>query len=95
MQEKLNNLKNNSLLEVSQWWGLREAGKGGIIITQDKYLYSYTFYYRLTPFLEKNNIPLEYISDGKLLTNEEYEKVINFIEKEIVGKTFTSQPIFD
>ena len=53
MQEKLNNLKNNSLLEVSQWWGLREAGKGGIIITQDKYLYSYTFYYRLTPFLER------------------------------------------
>lgn len=95
MQEKLNNLKNNSLLEVSQWWGLREAGKGGIIITQDKYLYSYTFYYRLTPFLERNNIPLEYISDGKLLTNEEYKKVINFIEKEIVGKTFTSQPIFD
>ena len=52
--------------------------------------------YRLkTPFLERNNIPLEYISEGKLLTNEEYKKVLNFIEKEIVGKTFTSQHIFD
>lgn len=95
MQEKLNNLKNNSLLEVSHWWGLRDAGKGGAIITQDKKIYYYTFYHRLTPFLEKNNLPQEYISEGRTLTNEEYEKVIKFIEEEIVGKSFEFQRIYD
>ena len=59
---------------------------------KDEYNDPYT-YTKL--FLERNNIPLEYISEGKLLTNEEYKKVLNFIEKEIVGKTFTSQSIFD
>ena len=95
MQEKLNNLKNNSLLEVSHWWGLRDAGKGGAIITQDKKICYYTFYHRLTPFLEKNNLPHEYISEGRTLTNKEYEKVIKFIEEEIVGKSFESQRIYD
>ena len=42
-----------------------------------------------------DNIPQEYISKGIALTNNQYNKIIEFIETEIVGKTFTSQPIFD
>lgn len=95
MQEKLKKLKNNSLLEVSHWWGLFESGHSGTIITQDKKLYTYTFYHRLTPFLEDNNIPLEYISKGKQLTKIEYQQIINFIEKEIIGKKFKCMCIRD
>ena len=95
MQEKIKELRNNCLLELANWWGLRESGNGGTIITKDKKLYTYTFYHRLTPFLERNNIPQEYISKGIALTNNQYNKIIEFIETEIVGKTFTSQPIFD
>lgn len=95
MQEKLKDLQSNSLLEVSSWWGLHNPGKSGIIITQDKKIYYYNFYHRMTSFLEKNNIPLESITKGKTITEKEYEKVIKFIEEEIVGKTFTQERIFD
>ena len=95
MQEKLKDLQSNSLLEVSSWWGLHNPGKSGIIITQDKKIYYYNFYHIMTPFLEKNNIPLESITEVKTITEKEYEKVIKFIEEEIIGKTFTSKRIFD
>lgn len=95
MQEKLNQLKNNSLLEISNWWGLHESGKSGTIITQDKMIYHYTLYSRPTKFLTDNNIPLESLSKGKTITEEEYLKVIQFIKKEILGKDFISNKIFD
>ncbi len=95
MQEILNNLKTNSLLQISNWWGLRDAGKAGTIITKDKMLYKYSFYHRLSPFLETNNIPKEYISEGIKLSDEEYERVIKFIEEEIVDKTFIFKKIYD
>ena len=95
MQKILNNLKNNSLLQISNWWGLWDAGKSGAIITKDKMLYKYTFYHRLSPFLEKNNIPKEYISPGIKLSNEEYQRTIKFIEKEMVDKDFISKKIRD
>ena len=87
MQKILNNLKNNSLLQISNWWGLRDAGKSGAIITKDKMLYKYTFYHRLSPFLEKNNIPKEYISPGIKLSNEEYQRTIKFIEKDLYSSS--------
>ena len=95
MQEKLNSLKETSILEISNWWGLHNPGTSGTIISQDKKIYHYTIYHRETNFLKENNIPLESISKGRNLTEEEYERVIKFIEENIVGKTFTSQRIFD
>lgn len=95
MKEKLNNIKNNSLLEIENWWGLHEPGKKGIIITQDKKIYNYHWYYKTSPILEENNIPLEFISEGIPMTEEQYQKVIEFIEKEICNKDFPFQKIFD
>ena len=95
MQEKLNDLKNNCLLEVSHWWGFMGGGNSGTIITQDKKLYTYTFHNNLTPILKDNNIPLEYISKGQKLTEEEYQTITKFIENEIVGKTFEFMCIRD
>lgn len=95
MQEKLNSLKEISILEISNWWGLHNPGSSGTIITQDKKIYHYTIYHHETNFLEENNIPLESISKGKNLTEEEYERVIKFIEDNIVDKTFTFKRVFD
>lgn len=95
MQEKLNSLKETSILEISNWWGLHNPGTSGTIISKDKKIYHYTIYYRETNFLKENNIPLETISEGRTLTEEEYKSVINFIEENIIGKTFSSQRIFD
>ncbi len=95
MQEKLNLLKETSILEISNWWGLHNPGTSGTIISQDKKIYHYNIYYRETNFLKENNIPLETISEGKKLTEEEYESVIKFIKENIVGKSFTSQRIYD
>lgn len=95
MQEKLKELQENSLIELSNWWGLRNAGKKGIIITQDKMMYEYTFYFHLTPFLEKNNIPQETLFKVKELSEEEFKKINDFIKKEIINQTFKSESIFD
>lgn len=95
MQEKLDNLKSRSLLEIANWWGLHEPGKRGIIITQDKKLYQYHWYYRTSPLLEEHKIPQEYISEGIPITEDQYQKVIEFIEKEICNKDFPFAKIFD
>ncbi len=95
MKEKLKKLQENSLLEVSNWWGLRNPGTSGTIITQDKMLYHYTIYYRESSFLTDNNIPLESLSKGRKITEEEYSKVIEFIENNIVGKNIEPHRIFD
>lgn len=95
MQEKLKKLKENSLLEISNWWGLGNAGSSGTIISEDKKIYHYTIYYRETGFLKEHNIPLESISEGRTITKEEYERIIKFIEDNIIDKTFTSDRIFD
>ena len=95
MQEKLTSLRNDSLLEISNWWGHHNPGRSGTIISRDKKIYHYTIYYRETSFLTDNNIPLESLSKGHKLTEEEYQKIIKFIEDNIVGKKFESKRIFD
>lgn len=95
MQEKLKKLEENSILVIESWWGLYNPGFGGTIITKDKKIYTYTFYYKKTPSLLENNVPLENISSGRKLTDEEYTKIINFIEKEIVNKNYSICDILD
>ncbi|MGN1370804.1 MAG: hypothetical protein ACI4XM_00780 [Candidatus Coprovivens sp.] len=95
MQEKIEKLKETSILEISNWWGLHNPGKSGTIISQDKKIYHYTIYYRETPFLKEHNIPLESLSKGRKITEKEYNKIIEFIEKNIIDKEFTSNSIFD
>ena len=49
----------------------------------------------MTPFMEKNNIPLEDITLIKELTDEEYDKLISFIKEEIVNKEYVCRPLRD
>ena len=89
MQEKLDKLKENSILGVEAKANLSICpGTSGTIITKDKKVYGYSLYIFMTPFMEKNNIPLENIYLIKELTDDEYNKIQKFIEEEIVNKKY-------
>ena len=49
MNEEVEKLKENALLHISTWWGLKYPGYSGTIITADKELYEYFFYNDLVP----------------------------------------------
>ena len=89
--KKLDELRKNMIFELSNWWGHQFAGYGGRIVTSNKELYYYEFYH-LTLDYERNKGKIEKIKD---LTDEEYARVINFIETEIKGKEFEDNRIFD
>ena len=96
MQEKLDKLKEKSILGVEVKANLSiSPGISGTIITKDKRVYVYSLYYHMTPFMEKNNIPLEDITLIRKLTDEEYDKLISFIKEEIVNKEYVCRPLRD
>ena len=89
MQELVDKLKENSILGVEVKANLSiSPGKSGTIITKDKKVYGYSLYIFMTPFLEKNNIPLENIYLIKELTDDEYNKILKFIQEEIISKEY-------
>ena len=62
MQELVDKLKETSILGVEVKANLSVSpGISGTIITKDKKVYGYSLYIFMTPFMEKNNIPLENI----------------------------------
>ena len=96
MQEKLDKLKENSILGVEVKANLSiSPGKSGTIITKDKKVYGYSLYVFMTPFLEKNNIPLENIYLIKELTSDEYDKILKFVQEEIINKEYECIPTRD
>ena len=89
MKEKVNKLKEKSILGLEVRANLSiTPGISGTIITKDKKVYSYSLYSIMTPFMEKNNIPLENIYLIKELTSDEYSKILKFIEEEIIYKKY-------
>ena len=89
MQELVDKLKENSILGVEVKANLSiSPGKSGTIITKDKKVYGYSLYVFMTPFMEKNNIPLENIYLIKELTSDEYNKILKFIQEEIISKEY-------
>ena len=89
MQELVDKLKENSILGVEVKANLSiSPGKSGTIITKDKKVYGYSLYIFMTPFMEKNNIPLENIYLIKELTSDEYDKILKFTEDEIINKEY-------
>ena len=89
MQELVDKLKETSILGVEVKANLSVSpGISGIIITKDKKVYGYSLYIFMTPFMEKNNIPLENICLIKELADEEYNKILKFTEEEIINKEY-------
>ena len=96
MQELVDKLKENSILGVEVKANLSiSPGKSGTIITKDKKVYGYSLYIFMTPFMEKNNIPLENIYLIKELTDEEYDKILKFTQEEIINKEYKCIPTRD
>ena len=96
MQELVDKLKENSILGVEVKANLSiSPGKSGTIITKDKKVYGYSLYVFMTPFMEKNNIPLENIYLIKELTSDEYDKIQKFIKEEIINKEYKCIPTRD
>ena len=36
MEEKIKELEKNAILKISHWWGLKNSGYAGTLITSDK-----------------------------------------------------------
>ncbi len=61
--DKLDEIREKSIIEVSEWWGLRNAGYRGTIITEDKDIYIYQYYNNIPKELEGKNVT--FISKNK------------------------------
>lgn len=85
MQEKL---RLNKFLEIRSWAGLSPMpGTTGIIITNDKKIYYYHKYHHIPENL-KDKIKLEDISEGRIIDEDIYLKLVNYFEEKVIGKDF-------
>lgn len=91
--QKLATIRNRTAIEIKRWWGLGSIGYNGKIVTQNREIYSYQYYYTMPKELEDKNV--NFISKDKDLNSEEYKKIINFIENEIANKEFHEEKILD
>jgi hypothetical protein len=95
MQEKLEELRKNTFVELSSWGGLGPMpGNSGTIITNDNKIYYYHDYFRVPVDME-DRITKQEISEGKEVDQETINKLKEYIEKNLVGKEFPDQRIFD
>ena len=95
MQEKLKSLRLDKFLELSSWAGLSPMpGTTGIIITKDKKIYYYHKYHHVPDNL-KDKISLEEISDGRIIDEDVYLKLVNYLEENIIGRDFENIRIMD
>ena len=92
MQEKL---RLNKFLEIRSWAGLSPMpGTTGIIITNDKKIYYYHKYHHIPENL-KDKIKLEDISEGRIIDEDIYLKLVNYLEENVIGKEFEEINIRD
>ena len=88
MQEKLEKLRLNKFLEIRSWAGLSPMpGTTGIIITKDKKIYYYHKYHHVPENL-KDKTKLEDISEGRIIDEDIYLKLVNYLEEKVIGKDF-------
>ena len=95
MKENLKKIKENSVLTLASWWGLRSPGEAKIIIIKDKKINKYKRYYKHTFFIDKNNIPLESLNEECVIKDRDYKKIMKFIKKEILMKKYEFSLILD
>ena len=97
VQARLNSIRENAVIAINTWWGHEYPGYSGIIVTNNKEIYTYQYYFRVPKTLKETKVNFfdSYIKKNKDLNNEEYNKIIMFIENEIVNKQFTDQMMYD
>lgn len=92
-KNELATIIENLLIEKEHWWGHDYAGYSGTIVTKNKEVYVYQYYHRLLPNMKEEEA--RYIKKVRDLTDEEFDAICEFIEKEIANKEFEDQRIYD
>lgn len=93
-EKQLNSIRLNKIIELNNWWGLHYPGQKGTIITANKEVYEYRYFHNRIP----DDIPKKkanFIVKEKELTNEEYKKLIDFLEKDLLLKETGIYHIYD
>ena len=88
MEEKLNEIRNNALIEIKSWNGFKIPFNESIIITNNKEVFRYYKYKRESKFLTENNIKMEDLYLVKKLSDDNFKKITKYIEEKIIGKSF-------
>ena len=88
IKERIKELTKGEIISISNWWGLgSNPGYGGIIVKSNKEIYRY---YVLIRDSQKS-----YIKKIKDLSDDEYKKITDFIENEIIDKDFEDNRMLD
>ena len=88
MEEKLNEIRNDTLIEIKSWNGFKIPFNESIIITNNKEVFRYYKYKRESKFLIDNNIKMEDLYLVKKLSDDNFKKITKYIEEKIIGKSF-------
>ena len=88
MEEKLNEIRNDTLIEIKSWNGFKIPFNESIIITNNKEIFRYYKYKRESKFLIDNNIKMEDLYLVKKLSDDNFKKITKYIEEKIIGKSF-------
>lgn len=88
MEGKLNEIRNDTLIEIKSWNGFKIPFNESIIITNNKEVFRYYKYKRESKFLTENNIKMEDLYLVKKLSDDNFKKITKYIEEKIIGKSF-------
>jgi hypothetical protein len=83
----------SSILEVSSWSGFRGGHKDGIIVTKYKTIYAYERL-GLLP-IGADSSDHTFIKKKRELTEEEYNKITEFIKKNLIDKEYDDEKSYD
>ena len=88
MEEKLNEIRNDTLIEIKSWNGFKIPFNESLIVTNNKEVFRYYKYKRESKFLTENNIKMEDLYLVKKLSDDNFKKITKYIEEKIIGKSF-------
>ena len=88
MEGKLNEIRNDTLIEIKSWNGFKIPFNESIIITNNKEVFRYYKYKRESKYLIDNNIKMEDLYLVKKLSDDNFKKITKYIEEKIIGKSF-------
>ena len=88
MEEKLNEIRNDTLIEIKSWNGFKITFNESLIVTNNKEVFRYYKYKRESKYLIDNNIKMEDLYLVKKLSDDNFKKITKYIEEKIIGKSF-------
>ncbi|MBQ8156590.1 hypothetical protein IJ101_02275 [Candidatus Saccharibacteria bacterium] len=79
-------LRESSILEASYWSGLHGGNNGGIVVTKNKAIYIYERYGLFPNGADSSDYT--FIKRKKGLTEEEFNKITDFIKTNLIDKEY-------